>query len=201
MKKNREFINLGEFEMTSPVMRVSDPCYERDVWCCGTVDHCKLGTWEAGVLKTDEGEWGTRCAVLAVRHKDTGPDFNVIRLGKVRKVACKCVEQSFEAALIPDRQGSLMTCSIRTIRFLRNCLHRVSLLVISGIAMCATSHSARCQPACCLMVRSHRPVSAMAAIPAIRTLMRMGQLTLCSLCLFEEITVFCRGVLRHSPAP
>ena len=70
MKKNRAFINLGEFEMTSPVMRVSDPCYERDVWCCGTVDHCKLGTWEAGVLKTDEGEWGTRCAVLAVRHKD-----------------------------------------------------------------------------------------------------------------------------------
>ena len=71
MKKNCEFINLGEFEMTSPVMRVSDPCYERDVWCCGTVDHCKLGTWEAGVLKTDEGEWGTRCAVLTVRHKDT----------------------------------------------------------------------------------------------------------------------------------
>lgn len=58
MKRNCEFIDLGEFEMTSPVMRVSDPCYERDVWCCGTVDHCKLGTWEAGVLKTDEGEWG-----------------------------------------------------------------------------------------------------------------------------------------------
>ena len=99
MKRNCEFIDLGEFEMTSPVMRVSDPCYERDVWCCGTVDHCKLGTWEAGVLKTDEGEWGTRCAVLAVRHKDTGPDFNVIRLGKVRKVACKCVEQSFEVGV------------------------------------------------------------------------------------------------------
>ena len=53
MKRNCEFIDLGEFEMTSPVMRVSDPCYERDVWCCGTVDHCKLGTWEAGVLKTN----------------------------------------------------------------------------------------------------------------------------------------------------
>ena len=174
MKRNCEFINLGEFEMTSPVMRVSDPCYERDVWCCGTVDHCKLGTWEAGVLKTDEGEWGTRCAVLAVRHKDTGPDFNVIRLGKVRKVACKCVEQSFEVGVDSGQAGFLMMRSIRTIRFLRNCLHRVSLLVISGIAMCATSHSARCQPACCLMVWSHRPVSAMAAIPAIHTLMRMG---------------------------
>ena len=33
MKRNCEFIDLGEFEMTSPVMRVSDPCYERDVWC------------------------------------------------------------------------------------------------------------------------------------------------------------------------
>ena len=105
MKRNCEFINLGEFEMTSPVMRVSDPCYERDVWCCGTVDHCKLGTWEAGVLKTDEGEWGTRCAVLAVRHKDTGPDFNVIRLGKVRKVACKCVEQSFEVGVDSGQAG------------------------------------------------------------------------------------------------
>lgn len=81
------------------------PCYERDVWCCGTVDHCKLGTWEAGVLKTDEGEWGTRCAVLAVRHKDTGPDFNVIRLGKVRKVACKCVEQSFEVGVDSGQAG------------------------------------------------------------------------------------------------
>ena len=48
MKRNCEFIDLGEFEMTSPVMRVSDPCYERDVWCCGTVDHCKLGTGQAG---------------------------------------------------------------------------------------------------------------------------------------------------------
>jgi len=114
MKRNCEFIDLGEFEMTSPVMRVSDPCYERDVWCCGTVDHCKLGTWEAGVLKTDEGEWGTRCAVLAVRHKDTGPDFNVIRLGKVRKVACKCVEQSFEVGADSGNYGTGYPHSRRT---------------------------------------------------------------------------------------
>ena len=105
MKRNCEFIDLGEFEMTSPVMRVSDPCYERDVWCCGTVDHCKLGTWEAGVLKTDEGEWGTRCAVLAVRHKDTGPDFNVIRSGNVRKMTCKCVEQPFEVGVDSGQAG------------------------------------------------------------------------------------------------
>ena len=105
MKRNCEFIDLGEFEMTSPVMRVSDPCYERDVWCCGTVDHCKLGTWEAGVLKTDEGEWGTRCAVLAARHKDTGPDFNAIHSGNVRKMTSKCVEQPFEVGVDSGQAG------------------------------------------------------------------------------------------------
>lgn len=99
MKKNCEFINLGEFEMTSPVMRVSDPCYERNVWCCGTVDHCKLGTWEAGVLKTDEGEWGTRCAVLAVRHKDTRD-----QVGKLQEIPIEfyCEIPAPEIAPIDD---------------------------------------------------------------------------------------------------
>ena len=35
----------------------------------------------------------------------TGPDFNVIRLGKVRKVACKCVEQSFEVGVDSGQAG------------------------------------------------------------------------------------------------
>ena len=29
--------SLGEFEVTSGVLRVSDPCYERDTWCAGTI--------------------------------------------------------------------------------------------------------------------------------------------------------------------
>ena len=48
-----EMTVLGGFEMTSQTMRVSDPCYDRDVWCCGTFGKCKTGTWEAGVLETD----------------------------------------------------------------------------------------------------------------------------------------------------
>lgn len=31
-----EMTVLVGFEMTSQTMRVSDPCYDRDVWCCGT---------------------------------------------------------------------------------------------------------------------------------------------------------------------
>ena len=73
-----ELTELGTFELTQSVMRVSDPCYERDVWCCGTVDNCKIGTWEAGVFVRDEGEWGERMAVLAVRFAEDGPRFEEI---------------------------------------------------------------------------------------------------------------------------
>ena len=38
---------LGEFELTGPNLRVSDPCYERNVWCCGVLSNCVVGTWEA----------------------------------------------------------------------------------------------------------------------------------------------------------
>lgn len=80
MKKlfSGDIIELGSFELTTPVMRVSDPCYDRNVWCCGTVDNCKIGTWEAAVLKKDEGDWGVRNAVLAVRFAKDGPTFSAI---------------------------------------------------------------------------------------------------------------------------
>ncbi len=74
-----EMTVLGDFELTQPIMRVSDPCYDRDVWCCGTIDKCKIGTWEAGVLYSDEGAWGQRVAIIAVRHKDSGPAFTSVR--------------------------------------------------------------------------------------------------------------------------
>ena len=90
---------LGDFEMTSPTMRASDPCYDRDVWCCGTFDNCKLGTWEAGVLMLDEGDLGNRVAVLAARHKETGPDFTSIRDPKIYLGLASWTEQPFEVGV------------------------------------------------------------------------------------------------------
>ena len=96
---------LGDFEVTSPTMRASDPCYDRDVWCCGTFDNCKLGTWEAGVLMQDEGVWGTRVAVLAVRHKETGPDFTSIRDPKTYINVGPWTEQTFEVGVDSGQAG------------------------------------------------------------------------------------------------
>lgn len=62
---------LGEFEITSGVMRVTDPCYDKETWCSGTLD-AKNGTWEAYVTKSDEGSWGIRAASLIVMHESAG---------------------------------------------------------------------------------------------------------------------------------
>lgn len=68
---------LGSFELTGTVMRVSDPCYTRDVWCCGTVENCLPGTWDAAILTKDEGPWGNRITVLSARHS-SGPKHTAI---------------------------------------------------------------------------------------------------------------------------
>ena len=48
---------LGEFELTGPNLRVSDPCYERNVWCCGVLSNCVVGTWKTGSRQTSRLAW------------------------------------------------------------------------------------------------------------------------------------------------
>ena len=59
--------DLGSFEVTSGSIIVSDPCYEKDVWCCNSIEQVKCGTWTAEVDIHDEGEWGWRIAVLRIQ--------------------------------------------------------------------------------------------------------------------------------------
>lgn len=74
-----DMIELGDFELTTPVMRVSDPCYSRDVWCCGTIDNCQVGTWESAILKSDDPECDHRVSALIVRVKNRkAPKFTAI---------------------------------------------------------------------------------------------------------------------------
>ena len=56
---------IGKFKVTSDKVRISDPCYDLDTWCAGTVNKVKDGDWEAYVVKSDN-----RCAVLVAHHKD-----------------------------------------------------------------------------------------------------------------------------------
>lgn len=48
---------------------ITDPCYDKDVWCRMTVN-CKSGKYNAYVEVSDEGEWGKRVKAIAIAHED-----------------------------------------------------------------------------------------------------------------------------------
>lgn len=71
MKNNNlQEIQLGDFEVTSGKLAVSDPCYSMDTWCKGILENVKNGTWKASVLRGEYREWGVRNHVLTIVHKD-----------------------------------------------------------------------------------------------------------------------------------
>lgn len=70
----RRYKKLGCFELTQPIMRVSDPGYDKDTWCAGTIKNCLTGKWHAAISTKDEGGWGERVSILVARH-ETAPAF------------------------------------------------------------------------------------------------------------------------------
>lgn len=53
---------LGTFTTKTKKLRISDPCYDKNVWCCGTLNNCETGTWSSFIIYSDEGQWGVRVA-------------------------------------------------------------------------------------------------------------------------------------------
>ncbi len=63
-------IDLGEFDITSGTVIVSDPCYSLGTWCQGKLENVKKGKWMAFCHKADIEHWGNRVTVLTAMHKD-----------------------------------------------------------------------------------------------------------------------------------
>ncbi len=60
---------LGEFNVVSGKLVISDPCYRRGTWCMGELQNVKNGKWAARVeLTDDEG----RVAELVAYHSEDG---------------------------------------------------------------------------------------------------------------------------------
>lgn len=51
-------------------VRVSDPGYDIDTWCAGTLDNVLPGEYTCFTQRADTGDWGIRIASIEVRHKD-----------------------------------------------------------------------------------------------------------------------------------
>lgn len=63
-KKTVGTINLND------KVRVSDPCYDVNTWCAGTLDNVLTGTYKCYSQDVDTGDWGVRIASIEVRHED-----------------------------------------------------------------------------------------------------------------------------------
>ena len=50
-------------------VRVSDPCYDNDVWCKTRLTDVYPGVYNVEVEKSDEGGWGNRVSRVTVIHK------------------------------------------------------------------------------------------------------------------------------------
>lgn len=63
-KEERGIITLSD------TVRVTDPCYDMDVWCAGTIRNVLPGKFECFSQKTNKGNWEIRIANIEIRHKD-----------------------------------------------------------------------------------------------------------------------------------
>lgn len=61
--------NVGTVELRDKV-RVSDPCYDMDTWCAGTLENVLQGKYQCFYQKVDTGDWGIRVASIEVRHEN-----------------------------------------------------------------------------------------------------------------------------------
>jgi hypothetical protein len=62
---------MNTFEITSGAVRATDPCYDMDTWCAGTITDVVNGTWEVEVIRGDED----RVAMIIARHAIHGSNL------------------------------------------------------------------------------------------------------------------------------
>lgn len=79
-------VPLGSFELTQPILRITDPCYDVATWCAHTTEAVP-GTYDAHVYQKYDSDWNLmhRPGLLAIFHESyTGPrDVEVFRTANV----------------------------------------------------------------------------------------------------------------------
>lgn len=70
MKIGKNYDYVGNF-ITGDKLRVSDPCYTRDTWCCGVIDNAKPGEWETYIKVDQHNKRSGRVAELMVMHSSS----------------------------------------------------------------------------------------------------------------------------------
>ena len=61
--------NVGTITLNDKA-RISDPCYDIDTWCAGTLENVLEGKYNCYYQSVNTGSWGIRIASIEVRHED-----------------------------------------------------------------------------------------------------------------------------------
>ncbi len=62
--------NIGKFKIKSGKIIITDPCYEKGIWCQERAENVKKGTWSAYIKKTNDQLFGERISELIAVHDD-----------------------------------------------------------------------------------------------------------------------------------
>ena len=74
---NKEYTIIGNFDLKSGVLRISDPSYDKNVLSAQVLDNCRTGEWEAAACYIPDG-WGHRVSILAARNVASGAKFSML---------------------------------------------------------------------------------------------------------------------------
>lgn len=66
--------DLGNFEVTSEKLMVSDPCYNLGTWCQGILENVRNGKWR-GLSVKGKTDWGNRVWEVRAVHSDYSVDI------------------------------------------------------------------------------------------------------------------------------
>lgn len=74
---NWDIKEIGTFTLNSGTMRISDPCYDKTVWCSGTIPNCVIGEWQAGAAYYNDAMFGRRVALLVAKAANSSVGFDL----------------------------------------------------------------------------------------------------------------------------
>ena len=105
--------NVGTIMLGSDV-RISDPCYDMDTWCAGTIHNVMPGKYECFIEITDYDEWGVRVSRIEARHVgyDCQPDFEQPFTVGVDSGQCGIFDERYFRRMQPKTEWFDSVCDI-----------------------------------------------------------------------------------------
>lgn len=90
---------VGEIEICNGSIDITDPCYDKNVWCRDTFKNMKNGIYSCYVVMSNEGKWGWRVDSSAIVYKQKSEKEELDLLHKFQYVKNSIWEIGVDAGM------------------------------------------------------------------------------------------------------